>query len=315
MKRIPSTIGGREVQTGAMPASPTREARARRQLVLALRCGLAGLSLFLCVAAARAENPPKPVVVPFVQLPSGHLTVQVKIDGKGPYQLIFDTGAPVTVLNNRIAKDSGLTKDLKKPFFTPFGALGEAKIKKLEVGDQTAENVTAMIMDHPTVTLFNDFYEKKYGKIDGIVGFPFFARFKTTIDYEKKTLTFVPNGFKPPDVMKTMENLIMEVALQAGNPPPKVLSAAGVWGLTPASKDDKDDDAGVTIKDVLSGGPAEKAGLKAGDRLLTLDGRWTDSIADLFAAAGRVKPGTAVKVTLKRGDKELSVEVKPTAGL
>src|SRR5262245_14178887 len=131
---------------------------------------LVGLALLAGPALARAADA-KPVVVPFVQLPSGHLTVQVKIDGKGPYQLIFDTGAPMTVLNNRVARDAGLTKDLKKPLFAPFGAMGEVKIKKIEVGDQTAENVGAVVMDHPTVEAFNEFYEKKYGKIDGIVGF------------------------------------------------------------------------------------------------------------------------------------------------
>ena len=50
----------------------------------------------------------------------------------------------------------------------------------------------------------------------------------------------------------------------------------------------------MTIKEVLPGSPAAAAGLKVGDRLLTLDGRWTDSLADLYTAAGYVKPGETV---------------------
>ena len=50
-------------------------------------------------------------------------------------------------------------------------------------------------------------------------------------------------------------------------------------------------------------------------RLLTLDGRWTDSLADLYTAAGFVKPGTAVKVVVTRGKKEMTFTVTPTAGL
>src|SRR5262245_49090499 len=113
------------------------------------------LALVLIASPARAADG-KSVTVPFTQLPSGHITVQVKIDGKGPYQLIFDTGAPMSLINNRVATDSGLAKGIKKPLFAPFGALGEVKIKKLEVGDQAAEDVSAMIMDHPTVKAFND---------------------------------------------------------------------------------------------------------------------------------------------------------------
>ena len=56
-----------------------------------------------------------------------------------------------------------------------------------------------------------------------------------------------------------------------------MLSAAGQWGLV-ADKDKDDEEAGVTIKEVMPGSAAAAAGLKAGDRLLTLDGRWTDSL-------------------------------------
>ena len=49
--------------------------------------------------------------------------------------------------------------------------------------------------------------------------------------------------------------------------------------------------------------------------LLTLDGRWTDTVADTYTAAGFVKPGKAVKVGIKRGDKEMEVTVKPVAGI
>jgi S1-C subfamily serine protease len=93
-----------------------------------------------------------------------------------------------------------------------------------------------------------------------------------------------------------------------------VLAPAAQWGLV-AEKAKEDEDAGVTIKEVMPGGAAAAAGLKAGDRLLTLDGRWTDSVADLYTAAGFVKPGTAVKVVLTRDKKEMTLTVKPTAGL
>ena len=80
------------------------------------------LALLLAPATARAEAPAKPVTVPFELLRSGHMALQVKVNGKGPYRLIFDTGAPVTLLNNKVAKEAGLLKGVATPAFTLFGA-------------------------------------------------------------------------------------------------------------------------------------------------------------------------------------------------
>jgi S1-C subfamily serine protease len=55
--------------------------------------------------------------------------------------------------------------------------------------------------------------------------------------------------------------------------------------------------------------------LKVSDRLLTLDGRWTDSLADLYQAASQVKPGTPVQVVVRRGKKVLTFTVRPVSGL
>jgi hypothetical protein len=279
--------------------------------------------LLLPLLAARAEDAAKdkkdkepkqdkPITVPFEMLKTGHITVMVKVNGKGPYKLIFDTGAPLTLVNTKVAKEAGLLKkDAPKPLI-PLLATTEAKIETLEVGDQKAENVSAMVMDHPTVQAISEAFIKEAGPIDGIVGFPFFARFKMTLDYQAKTLTFMPNGYKPPDVMEAMKAALTAELM---NPETvKILSPAGQWGFLPA-KDKEDDDAGVTVKEVFPGGAAAAAGLKAGDRLLTIDGRWTDSIPDLYRAAEYVKPGATVPVTVKRDGKEVTLKVKPTTGL
>jgi hypothetical protein len=237
------------------------------------------------------------------------MAVQVKVNGKGPYRLIFDTGAPVTLVNNKVAKAAGLLKNAPTSLLSLFGTAGEVKIKDLQVGEQKASGVSAIVMDHPTVEAM----ARVFGPIDGIVGFPFFARFKMTVDYQAKTLTFVPNGFKPPDVMQAMMTALT-TGLSSSDDGPKILSPAAQWGML-VHKDAKDDAAGVEITEVLPGGAAAVAGLKAGDRLLTLDGRWTDSIPDLYQAAGYVEASKTAAVVVKRGTKELTLKVKPTSGL
>src|SRR4029077_13891705 len=79
----------------------------------------------------------------------------------------------------------------------------------------------------------------------------------------------------------------------------KVLAPAAQWGFTAANPAD-DDEVGVVVKEVLASSPAAKAGLQPKDRLMTVDGRWTDSLVDLFAAVEKIPPGTEVKVHIRR---------------
>ncbi|MBY0230690.1 MAG: aspartyl protease family protein [Gemmataceae bacterium] len=260
------------------------------------------MGTLLMMAALAA--PAKAVVVPFEMLKSGHMAVQVKVNGKGPFKLIFDTGAPMSLVNNKLAEEAGLLKGKAKPLFTLFGSVGDVVIKELRVGDQSAEDVPAIVMDHPTVELLARHLKEP---IHGLVGFPFFARFKLTIDYKAKTMTLEPSGYKPPDIMKAM----MKGLLSSGH---KALAPSAQWGLL-ATKDAGDEDEGVDVKGVVPGSAAEKAGLKRGDRLLTLDGRWTDSMVDLYEAAGFVKPGTTVALKVKRDGKEVELKATPARGL
>src|SRR6476646_6417757 len=100
----------------------------------------------------KKDEKPKTAVVKFELLKSGHMAVDVKVNGKGPYKLIFATGAPISLVNNKLAKEAGLItgKENKSPFDL-FGSGGEKKVKTLEVGDAKAEDVSVMVMDHPTV--------------------------------------------------------------------------------------------------------------------------------------------------------------------
>jgi hypothetical protein len=281
-------------------------------------CKFLLLAAFVAIpsGSAVAQTPPadkladeKPITVPFELLRSRHMAVEVKINGKGPYRLIFDTGAPTNLINNKIARDAGvLKKDDKGPAMPLFGMAGAKTIDTLELGDAKLEKVPVMVMDHPTVNAIS----KVLGPIDGIVGFPFFARYRTTIDYQKKELTLVPNGYVPGDVMQGLLQKLMSGT--KGKPEPNVIAPAAVWGFT-VDKAKDDENAGVTVEDVLSGSLAAAGGLKAGDRLLTLDGRWTDSVADTFLAASMVKPGRSAAVVVQRDGKEVKLTVKPGKGL
>jgi hypothetical protein len=251
----------------------------------------------------------KPVVVPFELLKSGHMAVKITVNGKGPYRVIFDTGAPINLLNNKLAKEAGLLKDAPKSMLPFVGTIAEVKVKELQVGNAKAADQPAIVMDHPLVELMS----KKLGALYGIVGFPFFARYKMTIDYQTETLTLTPSGYKPPNVLKSLESTLTQL-MMSGDQPAKVLSPAAQWGLTARKRSD-DDEAGVDIMEVLPGSAAAEAGLKAGDRLLTIDSRWTDTLADLYDIASHLKPGVTVPAGILRDSKKMELKVKPRVGL
>ncbi len=278
---------------------------------------LAAAVTFAAAAPCPAQAPDKPdarpATVKFTLLPSRHMLLKVKVNDKGPYNLIFDTGAPLNLFTTRLAKDAGLTKKSGGGGglgFGLFGGVNQVEVDKIAVGGATAENLPAVVMDHPTVKAISDAFEDEVGRIDGIVGFPFFARFATTIDYQKKELTLKPSGYKPGDYLNDMMRSILNAGERKVEP--RVVAPAGLWGFSVAKGDE--DGPGVTVRKVFADTPAAAGGLKVGDLVLTIDGRWTDTVADAYLAASLVKPGRAAAVVVKRDGQEVTVKVTPTKG-
>jgi hypothetical protein len=273
---------------------------------------LAAVAFILAGRAQADGTKAAPVKVAFEMLQqdrliSGHLAVQVKVNGKGPYRLVFDTGAPMNLLSNRIGKEAGLLGGQKPAArSTAFNYPGMVTIGKLEIGALLAEDMPAIVIDHPTIKAIGEVF----GPIDGIIGFPFFAHYRTAIDYQAKELTFTPNGFKPADVMQAMMTALLGQRAKGGGP--SVLAPAAQWGMQ--VENSTDDKPGVTVAAVYAGGAADKAGLKVGDRLLTIDGRWTDSIADCYRAADAIRAGQATEVHIQRGDEKVKLVVTPANG-
>jgi hypothetical protein len=286
--------------------------RTLRKLLAAV--AFAGVALH-CPADDKPKDAPadaKPIVVPMEILPSRHFVVPVTLNGKGPFRMILDTGAPLTLINSKAGKAGALTKKESGGGLLGMlgGGLNQVTVAKLKVGEVECEKVPAVVMDHPTVKAISDAFEDEGGPIYGLVGFPFFGRYAMTVDYQKKELTFRPNGYKPGDYLQDLMTNLMNADKMNK---PKTLTAAGLWGFA-VDKGKSDEAAGVTVKTVYAGGPADKAGLKAGDRLLTVDGRWTDSVGDTAVAVNAVKPGKSVTAVVARDGKEVKLTVTPTAG-
>jgi hypothetical protein len=110
-----------------------------------------------------------------------HIFVEVMVNGQGPFQFIFDTGAGITVLDKGLAESLGLniqgelagrgvgegTPDFALATGVTLGMPG------IEVPDQTVATLD-----------IRNLLEKRIGsQVDGILGFGFISRFVTEIDY------------------------------------------------------------------------------------------------------------------------------------
>jgi membrane-associated protease RseP (regulator of RpoE activity) len=69
-------------------------------------------------------------------------------------------------------------------------------------------------------------------------------------------------------------------------------------------------DYGIEVKSIIPGGPAEKAGIKAGDVLLTLDGKAIKSIDQLENSVMGFPVGYNAELGVKRGDQEKKMMIK-----
>lgn len=133
----------------------------------------------------------KTATVPF-NLINNHMYVKVKLNGKGPYELLFDTGGR-NVITPTLAKALGV----KSQGALQGGGVGNqsqdfgiAKLDRMEIG--------GAFLDHPTfVVIALESFGAVEGKpISGIFGYEVFKRFIVTTDYERSQITFTdPAGF------------------------------------------------------------------------------------------------------------------------
>jgi S1-C subfamily serine protease len=72
---------------------------------------------------------------------------------------------------------------------------------------------------------------------------------------------------------------------------------------------DSPDLSGAIVGSVEPGGPAERSGLKAGDKITSIDGRPVQGSDDVSSAVAASKPGEKAKVTVERAGNRRTLTV------
>lgn len=112
-------------------------------------------------------------------------------------------------------------------------------------------------------------------------------------------------------------SILVSVPTVGATPPPAAASStpAGWLGvaLAPAERSEDAGPAarpGASVRGVVEGSPAERAGLRARDRILSLDGTPVASGRDLVAAVSRIEPGSWVSFEVERGGQTLQLTAR-----
>lgn len=128
------------------------------------------------------------VTVP-MELSVKKAVVDVKINGKGPFKFILDTGAGGTVMDQSLATELALEQDGKATagdFVDPRGIKANRnRIRTLEIGGATFNDFIALSWDRSPL------YQA--GGPRGVLGMPLFRKLLLTIDYPGSKIS-IENG-------------------------------------------------------------------------------------------------------------------------
>ena len=266
----------------------------------------------LCAPLVRADEPKadaKSAPVPYRLTDTQHVMVRVKINGKGPYNFIVDTGCPVLIVATPIAKKIGIEPEK-----------GWAILDKLELeGGLTQTKVKARIETPFQLEGMNGMGLAGV-ELHGLLGYTVLAKYKMEFDFTSDQLKWRPLAFNPPPPqplgikgggsLEMMAGLMKVLTFLSGIKPAPPPVPRGFLGL-----EMQEQDKVVTVSAVLKESPAASAELQKGDRIREIDGVRIESIADVRRKVARLLPGQELRMRIERGEETRELKIAAGQGL
>jgi len=257
-------------------------------------------------ASSFAQEVGKPHPVPYRLTDTQHVLVRLKINGKGPYNFVVDTGCPVLILATPIAEKIGLKATDGWATIDNLqieGGLSQQKVKaRVEVPFQI-EGMNSMGL--PGIELH------------GLLGYTVIAKYKMEFDFTRDRMNWTPLAFSPAPPqglglkggavggMDLMVGLVKMLTFISGLKPAPPPVPRGFLGVEFEQREKE-----VAIKTVLTGSPAADAGLKAGDRVISIDGKEIENVDDVRKATRTLAIGSEPKIEVRRGEEKIEAKVK-----
>jgi len=115
------------------------------------------------------------------------LMVATYINGTGPYNLVLDTGATLTCLDQRLARHLSLPRKTGAiGLGAGVGGSGRVElvhVDSIRLGAATVRNLTACVLD------LGHLRELGAGGVSGLLGLNFLTPFHVTLDFEQRIMT------------------------------------------------------------------------------------------------------------------------------
>jgi hypothetical protein len=269
----------------------------------------------VCAAPAlRAEAPANPqaaIMVPYRLTATQHVLVRAKINSKGPFNFILDTGAPALFVARKVAESVGATPD----------ARGWATFDRFEVeGGVVFEPARGKADDLFQLEGMNGMGLAGV-ELHGVIGYSLLARYRVEYDFTRPKLSWTKLDYEPPALtgigsrsapagLDALGGVMKFVGAMMGRQATVERRPRGFLGAEFA-----DGEEGVTVARVLSDGPAAKAGLKPGDRVRRLAGDEVETAAGVADRVAKLGEGAKLTLTVSRGGRDRDVTVELGKGL
>jgi hypothetical protein len=248
--------------------------------------------------------------IPYRLTDTNHFLVRVKINGKGPFNFLVDSGAPALFIATETAKKIGL-KPAREEFWTPVDRLdfeGGAKLTRVKARVEDPFQLVGMnALGLPGTS------------IDGILGFTILARFRLVIDLTKDRMTWIRLDYEPREppvpklkpgeegsaplevqAMNAIGPLAKGLAFLMGKQPEEERHPRGFLGLEWSEQVDSGRKH-VRVEGILKDSPADRGGLQPGDLILRINDREAGGLKEARAALAKVQPGDTVPLVIRRG--------------
>jgi len=111
-----------------------------------------------------------------------------QINGKGPYNFIVDTGAPLVYISVPVAKKIGLTAEPKS----------SATVERIEIEGGPVQTKFKCLVETPFQLEGMNALGLAGVELHGIIGYSLLARYKLEIDLTKDRMTWTKLDFVPP---------------------------------------------------------------------------------------------------------------------
>ncbi len=249
-------------------------------------------------------------MVPFRLTDTHHTLVRIKINVKGPFNFIVDTGSPVLLISEQAGKPAGLKVEKGWSMLDKLELEGGLELTKVKARVETPFQITGM---------------NRMGlagvELHGMMGYTVLAKYKMDFDYTKKQMKWTPLAFEPPPPMPlgskadtggmdTMVALVEIMSFFLGSnqaPPPQ---ARGFFGFELEEKDKM-----VYVARVLPKSPAAVAGLQKGDRILEAAGKEVDTVNGMLMQASKITTGKSLPLTIERNKEKQELKITAGGGL